>query len=143
MSVEIIIHVQPNSRSVPVETFFGLPPGGMDGQIPYRDTGLASGVYWGDPPGGGGPGGSTNLSATATATTVTINSSTGAGAVIVAATGSAAGLMLPAQVTKLAGVSAGATANQADSYLLNRANHTGTQSQSTIENLTTDLAGIS
>lgn len=41
---------------------------------------------------------------------------------------------------KLAGIANNATANQTDSYLLNRTNHTGTQAQSTITNLTTDLA---
>ncbi|WP_312222562.1 hypothetical protein [Rhizobium rhizoryzae] len=45
-----------------------------------------------------------------------------------------------AQVLALLGVAAGATANQTDSYLLSRANHTGTQAQSTITNLTADLA---
>lgn len=43
--------------------------------------------------------------------------------------------------TKLSGISSGATANQTDAYLLDRANHTGTQAQSTITNLVTDLAG--
>jgi hypothetical protein len=42
-----------------------------------------------------------------------------------------------AQETKLAGIQAGATANQTDAYLLSRANHTGTQSVSTITGLAT------
>ena len=42
--------------------------------------------------------------------------------------------------TKLSGISTGATANDTDANLKNRANHTGTQAQSTITNLTTDLA---
>lgn len=42
--------------------------------------------------------------------------------------------------TKLSGIATGATANSSDATLLNRANHTGTQAQSTITNLTTDLA---
>lgn len=45
-----------------------------------------------------------------------------------------------ADETKLDGVAAGATANSSDATLLDRANHTGTQAQSTITNLTTDLA---
>ena len=42
--------------------------------------------------------------------------------------------------TKLAGVEAGATANSADATLLNRANHTGTQSADTIVDGTTNKA---
>lgn len=42
-----------------------------------------------------------------------------------------------AQETKLAGVATGATANSADSYLLNRVNHTGTQAAATITGLAT------
>ena len=36
------------------------------------------------------------------------------------------------EATKLSGIATGATANQTDAYLLNRANHTGTQTLSTI-----------
>ncbi|MEO6727743.1 MAG: hypothetical protein ABIM96_02340, partial [Candidatus Saccharimonas sp.] len=43
--------------------------------------------------------------------------------------------------TKLAGIASGATANSSDATLLNRANHTGTQAESTVTNLVTDLAG--
>jgi hypothetical protein len=53
----------------------------------------------------------TNLSATAGDLSVTINSDTGTGAVIPAANGLNAGLLLPAEKTKLAGVADGATAN--------------------------------
>ena len=42
--------------------------------------------------------------------------------------------------TKLSGIATGATANSSDATLLARANHTGTQAQSTVTNLTTDLA---
>lgn len=42
--------------------------------------------------------------------------------------------------TKLSGISAGATVNSSDATLLNRANHTGTQPQSTIIGLNADLA---
>lgn len=52
----------------------------------------------------------------------------------------ASGFMTGADKTKLDGIAAGATANSADATLLARANHTGTQAQSTITNLTTDLA---
>lgn len=56
------------------------------------------------------------------------------------ATTSVAGFMSAADKTKLDSVSSGATANSSDAALLNRANHTGAQAQSTITNLTTDLA---
>lgn len=42
--------------------------------------------------------------------------------------------------TKLAGIATAATANQTDADLLNRANHTGSQAQSTITNLISDLS---
>jgi hypothetical protein len=42
--------------------------------------------------------------------------------------------------TKLAGIATGATANSSDATLLNRANHTGTQAESTVTNLVADLA---
>jgi hypothetical protein len=56
------------------------------------------------------------------------------------ATTTTSGFFTPSEKIKLSGISSGATANQTDSYLLSRANHTGTQAQSTITNLTTDLA---
>ena len=46
-----------------------------------------------------------------------------------------------AEQTKLAGIAAGATANSADSFLLARANHTGTQAWSTITGTPTTIAG--
>lgn len=45
--------------------------------------------------------------------------------------------------TKLSGIATDATANSSDATLLARANHTGTQAQSTVVNLTTDLAATS
>lgn len=44
-------------------------------------------------------------------------------------------------VSKLAGISAGATANQTNAFLLNRANHTGTQPISTVAGLQSALDG--
>lgn len=44
-----------------------------------------------------------------------------------------------ADETKLDGIATGATANSSDATLLSRANHTGSQAQSTITNLSTDL----
>lgn len=43
--------------------------------------------------------------------------------------------------TKLASIASGATANSSDATLLNRANHTGSQAESTITGLVNDLAG--
>ena len=42
-----------------------------------------------------------------------------------------------AKDTKLSGIATGATANQTDAYLLNRTNHTGTQTASTISDFST------
>lgn len=50
-------------------------------------------------------------------------------------------LLTQAERTKLAGIQAGATANQTDAFLLDRTNHTGTQTLSTISNAGT-LAGL-
>lgn len=46
-----------------------------------------------------------------------------------------------AEANKLAGIATGATANQTDAYLLNRANHTGTQAISTVNGLQSALDG--
>jgi len=89
----------------------------------------------------GGGGGSTNLAAVASPTNVVITSDTGTDATIPSADGTNAGLMLPAQVTKLAGSATGATANSSDAALLARGNHTGTQAISTIANLQASLDG--
>lgn len=51
------------------------------------------------------------------------------------ATTSDAGFMSAADKTKLDGITSGATANQVDAYLLDRANHTGTQAHTTITGL--------
>ena len=84
--------------------------------------------------GGGGGGSGANLSTTLSPTNVIVNSDTGTDATIPAADGTNAGVMLPAQVTKLAGIATGATVNDTDANLKNRANHTGTQLASTISN---------
>lgn len=56
------------------------------------------------------------------------------------ATTSVDGFMSAADKTKLNGVASGATANATDAQLRDRSTHTGTQAQSTVTNLTTDLA---
>lgn len=77
----------------------------------------------------------TDISISRSSTTVTVESSTGQDGQIGAATGSLAGVMASADKVKLDGVAIGATANQTDAHLLNRANHTGTQAASTISDL--------
>lgn len=89
----------------------------------------------GDPLAAGGGGGATNLSATASPTGVTVTSDTGTDATLPLANATNAGLMAPAQVTKLAGVADGATANATDADLRNRSTHTGTQAISTVVGL--------
>jgi len=56
-------------------------------------------------------------------------------------TTSAAGFMSAADKTKLNGIATGATANQADAHLLNRANHTGSQAIGTVTGLQAALDG--
>ena len=89
--------------------------------------------------GGGGGGSGANLSTTLSPTDVIVNSDTGTDATIPAADGTNAGVMLPAQVTKLAGIATGATANDTDANLKNRANHTGTQLASTISDFANNV----
>ncbi len=79
-----------------------------------------------------GGGGEANLAVNRTATTVVVTSDTGTDATIVAADGSNAGVMTAADQVKLAGIATGATANDTDVNLKNRANHTGSQAASTI-----------
>lgn len=86
---------------------------------------------------GAGGGGATNLSFTRDATSVTVASDTGTDAALPAATTSLAGVLTAADKSKLDGIASGATANSTDAHLLNRANHTGTQSAATITGLAT------
>lgn len=89
----------------------------------------------GDPLAAGGGGGATNLAVTASPTGVTVASDTGTDAALPLANATNAGLMAPAQVSKLAGVADGATANASDADLRNRSTHTGTQAISTVVGL--------
>jgi len=100
---------------------------------------VAAGGTYNDPAGtitfpGGGGGGVTNLAYTPSPTQGVVTSDTGADATLPLADATNAGLMAPAQFTKLADVATGATANSTDATLLNRVNHTGTQLASTISN---------
>jgi hypothetical protein len=74
----------------------------------------------------------TNLTTTAAPTTITINSDNGTDAIIAAADATNAGVFLPTEKAKLAGVATGATANALDSQLRDRSTHTGTQVAATI-----------
>jgi len=47
--------------------------------------------------------------------------------------------LTPAERTKLQGIAEGATANQTDAHLLNRANHTGTQTSATISDFNSSV----
>ena len=89
---------------------------------------------------GSGGAGTTNLSTTANGTSLTVASDTGTDASIPAATTSAWGAMTDEDKTKLDGIAAGATANDTDANLKNRANHTGTQTASTISDFDTEVA---
>jgi hypothetical protein len=76
--------------------------------------------------------GKTDLNKLATPTGVIVYSSTGSPAVLPLATTTNAGVQSPADKTKIDGIATGATANQSDAFLLNRANQIGTQPVSTI-----------
>lgn len=75
-----------------------------------------------------------------TASTRVLTSSTGADVTLPLATTSDPGLMAAADKTKLDGIAAGATVNSSDATLLARANHTGTQTASTISDFTATAA---
>lgn len=81
------------------------------------------------------PTGATNLSGSGDATTYTVASDTGTDAIIPAATNAAAGVATAAQIAKLEGIEAGATANDTNANLRARSTHTGSQAASTISDL--------
>lgn len=64
----------------------------------------------------------------------------GGGAAHPIATGSTSGFMSSASYTKLENIAENATANESDSFLLDRVNHTGEQPQSSITGLAASLA---
>lgn len=81
----------------------------------------------------------TNLDKIASPGGVTILSSTGNSTVIPLVDATNAGLISSGKILKLDGIASGATANQTDAYLLDRANHTGVQDISTVTGLQTAL----
>jgi hypothetical protein len=93
-------------------------------------------IFTGGFVGGAGGGGATNLAYTASPTNGIMTSDTGTDATIPLVSTNA-GLMSPNDKNKLDGIATGATANSSDATLLNRANHTGTQSAGTITGLAT------
>jgi len=83
---------------------------------------------------GSGGGGASNLSiGTITGTTVDIDNDNGTGVTVPGSTKTTAGLISGANQSKLDDIEANATANSTDAHLLDRANHTGTQSVSTVD----------
>lgn len=97
---------------VPVLRGVGVPAGGSTGQVLEKASGTDYDTQWADPSGGGG--GATNLGATLSPTNIVVTSDTGTDATLPLADNTNAGLLSPAQVGKLAGISTGATVSGAN-----------------------------
>ena len=90
---------------------------------------------------GGGGGGGTNLGTAIVATNSrSITSSTGTDVTVPVVTTTVAGFMSHTDKTKLDGIQEGATANSTNATLLDRANHTGTQTAATISDFQTAVS---
>lgn len=87
-----------------------------------------------------GGGGATDLGNNPSPTGIEVTSSSGSNTTLPVVDGVNAGLMVPGDKTKLDGVATGATANSADATLLDRANHTGSQTASTISDFDTEVS---
>jgi hypothetical protein len=118
-----------------LQVLSSAPSSPAEGQMYYNSTDQTAYIRkngsWLDLGVQGGAG-ATDLSSTLTATSVAINSNTGADVTIASADGTNAGVFTSAQFTKLSGIATGATANDTDANLKSRANHTGSQTASTI-----------
>ena len=102
----------------------GVPTGGTTGQVLAKASGTDYDTAWVAQTGGGG--GATNLAYTASPTGGTVTSDTGTDATLPLADGTNAGLMTPAQHTKLAGISGTNTGDQdLGGYSPTSHNHTG------------------
>ncbi len=129
-------------QNVVLHPLASAPSSPVDGQMYWNTTDDKAYIYdadstvWIDMTASGGAG-ATNLSATLAASQVVINSDTGTDATIPAADATNAGVMTKAMHDKLAGIATGATANDTDANLKNRANHTGSQTASTISDFST------
>lgn len=99
---------------------------GTDGQVLTASSGASTGLAWTAIPNG------TPADGTVTDVKVATGAAINADKIADGATNK---VYTAAEQTKLAGVQAGATANNTDATLLARANHTGTQSASTITGL--------
>ena len=88
-----------------------------------------------------------NLTTSQSSTNVSVNSDVGTNAIIPLGNGVNAGVSLNDYTTveksKLSGISNGATANNTDTFLLDRTNHTGTQLSSTISDFNTQVTTLS
>ncbi len=106
----------------------GVPPGGTTGQVLAKNSDVSYDTEW--VTGGGGGGGAVD----------SVNGQTGVvvlDADDISDTSTTHKFTTAAEISKLAGIASGATANSSDATLLDRANHTGTQLAATISNFNT------
>ena len=110
-------------------TAAGLVPGTPSGTTNF----LRADGTWAAPPAGGG---GTVTQVTGDAPIQVVNTTTTPVVSITPANAVSAGSMSPSNYVKLGGIETGATANDTDANLKDRANHTGTQAASTISDFT-------
>ena len=135
------------SEYLALKTLYAEPKRIFDGMVIKADgttwdPGSGAGVYayvggaWVAQGGGGGGGGATNLSYTASPTSGVVVSDTGTDATLTLADATNAGLMAPAQHSKLAGIAAGAQVNPASTDALSEGStnlyHTAARVRATV-----------